>query len=247
MKPRIILLDIETSPTLGYVWGMWEQNVIAVEDDWFMLSFAVKELGAKKTRTHCLPDYRGYVKDKQNDAALLWELWNEMDKSDVIIAHNGDGFDIKKSNSRFIYHGLKPPSPYKTIDTLKIARKHFGFTSNKLDDLADYLKVGRKLPHQGKHTWLGCMTGDKKQWNTMRKYNAHDLNLLEGCYMHMRPWATTHVNLNNYRKDNVCPRCQSHSLIGRGYIYTKTGKRQQFQCKNCGGWSSGIKHFREAA
>jgi hypothetical protein len=44
-----------------------------------------------------------------------------MDEADIICAHNGDAFDIKKINSRLITNGFKPPSPFKTIDTLKAA------------------------------------------------------------------------------------------------------------------------------
>src|SRR6267154_4477293 len=148
-EPIITLLDIETAPTLGYVWGMWEQNVIAVKEDWCILSFAAKALGSDRPEVFALPDYNGYKRDKQNDKKLIADLWRVLDKSDIIISHNGDKFDIKKSNARFIYHGFSPPTPYKNIDTLKIARKHFKFDSNRLDSLAEYLGIGRKLPHEG--------------------------------------------------------------------------------------------------
>src|ERR1044072_4109574 len=106
--PVITLLDIETAPLLGYSWGIWETNVMEVKEAWYMLSFSVKRLGSKKASTYCLPDF--YKKDKQDDKSLITELWNIMDKSDVIIAHNGDRFDIRKANARFIFHGMEPPS-----------------------------------------------------------------------------------------------------------------------------------------
>jgi hypothetical protein len=251
VPPHIILLDLETSPSLGWVWGMYDQNVIAVKDDWFILSFSIRRLDTWKNCpiiTRCLPDYpKTYARDKNNDKSLVKELWECIDAADIIIAHNGDRFDIRKANARFIYHKLGPPDPYKTVDTLKIARKHFKFDSNRLDDLAHYLGVGRKLPHEGKHTWLGCMSGDKKAWDVMRRYNAHDLELLEGVYMKLRAWSTTHVNLNNFTKAGVCPTCQGTKLVHKGWNYTKTGKRKKYWCKACGAWSSGLKHLREAA
>jgi hypothetical protein len=79
------------------------------------------------------------------------------DETDVIVAHNGDRLDIKKSNAWFIAYGLKPPSPYITIDTLKIARKYFAFASNKLSDLSRFLKVGKMLEHTGIALWFDCM------------------------------------------------------------------------------------------
>ncbi|CAJ6797142.1 RNase H superfamily protein [Burkholderia pseudomallei] len=40
-KPRILSLDIETSPILGYVWSLWKQNVSLnqIHSEWCILSF----------------------------------------------------------------------------------------------------------------------------------------------------------------------------------------------------------------
>lgn len=242
--PRIALIDIENAPNTSYTWGKWEQNVIEFEEHWYILSFSVKWLDKKKITTHALPDFQGYEKHKNNDKALVKELWKVFDEADIIIAHNGDRFDIKKANARFAAYDFKPPSPYKSIDTLKVARKHFKFESNKLDDLGQYLNVGRKLPHTGKHLWLGCMRGDEKSWRTMRRYNAQDVALLERVYLRLRPWMTTHPNLNSYTKRITCPKCQSPHVQQRGWNVTATGKRARIHCQSCGGWSSGLKHIR---
>lgn len=235
---KILFLDIETAPNLGYVWGMWEQNVIDFKKNWYMLSFAYKWQGEKKVTTHVLSDFLGYNRDKENDKELVRKLWSLLDQADIVIAHNGDRFDLRKSNARFITHGFKPPSPYKSIDTLKIARKHFAFDSNKLDDLGKYLGVGRKIPHTGKHLWFGCMAGDKKSWAIMRKYNAHDVELLERVYLKLRAWATGHPKLNHYTRTSSCPTCQSKQLRPRGFMYTATGKRARMSCDSCGAWST---------
>jgi hypothetical protein len=234
------LFDIETAPNLGYVWGMWEQNVIDFSKHWYMLSFAYKWLGEKKIHTHALPDYSThYKRDGECDAKLAADLWKVFDEADVVIAHNGDRFDIRKANARFVTHGLAPPSPYKSVDTLKLARKHFKFDSNKLDDLGGYLGVGRKLPHTGKHLWLNCMRGDEKSWRLMRRYNAHDVALLENIYLKLRPWATIHPNLTHYSRRPGCPTCQSENTQRRGRVVTRTGYRNRFQCMDCGAWGVG--------
>src|SRR5262245_17881686 len=107
---RIALIDIETAPNLAWVWGMWEQNVIDVKKSWYMLSFSMKWLGDKRGKTYALPDWPSrYGKDPEDDELLIRELWKVLDEADFVIAHNGDAFDIKKSNARFIAHGLKPP------------------------------------------------------------------------------------------------------------------------------------------
>lgn len=233
-QPRIGLFDIETAPIKAYIWGpIHEPSVMAVEQDTYLLSFSFKWLGQRAVKTYCLPDYRNFARDKTDDSALVRDLWALMDEADIIVAHNGDAFDIKKSNARFLVHGLKPPSTYKTFDTLKAARKHFKFDTNKLDDLGRYLNVGRKIPNTGKDLWLGCMRGDPKSWRIMRRYNPQDVRLLERVYLKVRPW-TSHPNLNLYTGRHNCPTCQSHNVKRKGFQYLRSVVRQRYLCLGCG-------------
>lgn len=218
---------------------MHEQEVIDLKTSLYMLCFAAKWLGEKRVITYALPDYsRRFAKDKEDDSALVGELWRLFDEADVIIAHNGDRFDLKKSNARFIKHGLTPPSPYKSIDTLKIARAKFAFVSNRLNDLGKYLGVGKKLPHTGFHLWRGCMTGDRASWDLMRRYNARDVELLERVYLKLRPWASPHHNLTLYSDRPGCPACQSSNVQRRGFNIARSRKTPRFQCGDCGHWYS---------
>lgn len=240
--PQIAFIDIENAPNLGWTWDKYEQNVIAFQTPWYMLSFAVKWMGEKKVHTHALCDYPGYKRDRENDKPLIKDLWKVFDRADILIAHNGDRFDIRKSNARFIANGLKPPSTYKTIDTLKIARRNFKFTSNKLDDLATMLHIGRKLPTEGFHTWRGCMSGDMRSWAKMKKYNAHDVVLLEGVYDELRPWHKQHPDVTLYgaqTRHPHCPKCDSSRMQRRGLEVLRSRRRSRFQCQSCGGWSTG--------
>lgn len=238
-KAQVAYIDIETAPLTGLSWGIWETNVMEVIQDWYMLSFAVK-WNSGAIEVFSLPMYKGYKKDKQNDKALVADLWAILDKADVVIGHNADKFDIKKANARFLVHGMRPPSPYKTVDTLKIARKHFKFDSNRLDDLGRYLGVGRKLPTTGKNLWLGCMNGDFDSWQLMEKYNKQDVKLLYDVHQKLHPWATSYPNMALYvGEDGLCPHCTEDKLQKRGPGYTKTGVHQRFQCTGCGAWSRG--------
>jgi DNA polymerase elongation subunit (family B) len=237
---KIVFIDIETAPSLGWVWGKWEQNVIDFKRDWYILSFAYKVAGEKKIVTRGLIDYAGYRKDidkSGNDEALVQDLWKVFDEADILIGHNGDSFDIRKANSRFLVHKLPPPTLYKTVDTLKIARRSFKFDSNKLDDLGRYLGVGRKLPNTGFNLWKGCMQGDAKSWKQMKEYNKHDVELLEKVYYLLRAWAPTHPNVN--KGENACPKCASFNVQKRGFSYTLQRQQQRFQCLSCRGWYIG--------
>lgn len=239
MSPKIALIDIETAPINGLTWTMFEANVLHVIQPTYMLCFAVKWLGQKKTKTYALCDYPEFAIDKTNDKPLVQDIWNILDQADIVIAHNGDSFDIKKINARMIVHGLKPPSPFKTVDTLKFARRTFKFDSNKLDNIGRYLQVGRKIPHTGMALWLGCMNGDAKSWKVMRRYNAQDVDLLESVYLKLRPWAENHPKLTAYDGRSGCPKCLSPRMQRRGVRVQKTRKYERFQCQDCGSWDTG--------
>lgn len=234
-KRRVLVFDIENAPILSYTWGIWQQDVIEVIQDWYILCFAYKWLGEKETHVVAQPDFKGYKKDMTNDEYVVKKLWELFDEAEVIVAHNGDAFDIKKANARFVQHGLEPPSKYKTVDTLKIARQFFKFSSNKLDDLGRYLNIGRKVQHTGKHLWLSCMKGDKESWKLMKEYNIQDVLLLEKVYYKLRGWAKSSPNMNMVLGTLFnCPTCGSPNVVKKGFEYTKVHYYQAYKCNNCG-------------
>lgn len=236
-KSRILLVDIETAPSLGWVWGKWEQNVIDFKRDWFLLSFAYKWLGERGVHGSALIDYATFAGDKEDDRLLTKDLWNLFDEADIIVAHNGDNFDVKKANTRFISHQLPPPTPYKTVDTRKLARKYFRFDCNKLDSLGRYLGLGRKLPNTGFDLWKRCMDGDRAAWSMMMRYNKRDIVLLEKVYLKLLGWANTHPSVA--QGEAVCPKCASGRVQKRGFAYTLARKKQRLQCLDCRGWWEG--------
>lgn len=234
---KVILLDIETAPSLGYVWGRWQQDVVDFERPWYVLSYACKELGKRGVTVRGLIDYSGYTKDRESDRALMADLWKVLDSADIVVAHNGDKFDIPKINARFLAHGMAPPSPYQTIDTRKLAKRFFRFDSNKLDDIGHYLGIGRKIPTNFS-LWRGCMEGDAAAWNRMKHYNVMDVILLEKIYLKLRSWNTTHPTVAPGQPE-ACPKCGSRDIVKQGFAFTAYKKRQRYQCRKCGGWFAG--------
>lgn len=234
--PRILVVDIETAPIVSYTWGLFDQNVALnqIKSDWYIISWAAKWLGDK---TVIQKDQRS-VKDVENDKPLLMDLWRLLDAADIIITQNGKQFDQKKINARFVLHGMKPPSSFKHIDTRQLAKKHFGFTSNKLEYMTDKLCTKyKKLKHtkfQGFELWKECLKGNKKAWNEMARYNKYDVLSLEELYTKLIPWDNT-VNFNVYREDTkmVCT-CGSYDFKLNGFFYSSTGKYQRYSCKKCG-------------
>lgn len=242
-QAKVLIYDIETSPIISYNWGTYEQNAIEVIEDWQILCFAYKWLGDKKTHVVAQDDFKGYKRGVNNDYNVVKRLHELFDEADIIIAHNGNKFDQKKAHARFLANGLYPPSPYKQIDTLLVARRYASFTSNKLDDLGVKLGVGQKAPTGGFATWKGCLAGDSKSWATMKRYNKQDVVLLEKIYLKLRPWIENHPSmsvLNGYL--DACPKCGGGPLQKRGTRKaSKTTLVQRYQCTACGGWCSSRK------
>ena len=237
--PRTVSVDIETAPNIGYVWGKWEQNVPEFKEDGYILCCSVRWKGEKKIQTYALPDYPKYSGGNKNEIHLLKDIWNILNEADVVIAQNGIAFDIKQIMTRFASHGIKPPSPFQVVDTLLIARRTFAFKSNKLDDIARDLKIGRKLKHEGISMWIGCMEGNKKAWKKMLEYNKHDVVLLEQVYKKFLPWIDNHPNHGLYMAGRVCPNCGSTRLISNGLRMTGATTYRRYRCLKCGRWPRG--------
>lgn len=195
--PRILFLDIETAPALSYLWSMWPNGGVNPEmqqERTYLLAYCAKWLGEEEIledslRDHSLPHLYSTPHE------LLAGLWNLLDRADFVVAHNGDRFDIKRINSEFLLADMKPPSPYKQIDTLKMVKRTFGFDSNRLDYLCRVLFGEGKETHDGFKTWVGCMQGVKEAWDDMMKYNRKDVLLLERLYLKLRAWDKSHPNV----------------------------------------------------
>jgi len=233
--PKVLLYDIETTPMLVYSWGVYKQFIRPdnVFKDWNVLSWAGKWLHDKNVMSACLTSSEAKSGD---DRRIVSQLWKLFDKADIVVAHNGDRFDNKKMNWRFLFHGFPPPLSYKTVDTLKVARKYFSATSNKLDYLTDQLSIGRKLETGGLDLWISCMEGDKQALKEMVTYNAQDVIILEKIYLRLLPWITNHPNLGLFdkREISICPVCGSDNIeISEKVMTTAVNAYYQYRCKDC--------------
>lgn len=234
---KILILDIETAPNIAYVWGAWKQNI--GQKQWVqkshIMSFAAKWLGE---------DEIIYKENrKADDTEIVRELFKVLDRADIVVAHNGQQFDIPSILGRGVVHGLTPPSPHFVVDTLKVARREFRFVSNSLANLAEELGVSLKQEHKkfpGFELWLECLKENEAAWSEMREYNIQDVLTLEEVYLRLRPYMRHHPNVAHKQvgdEDVFCPKCGSNDIQYRGWYFTKMGiAYRKFVCKSCGGW-----------
>ena len=237
-QPKVLIYDIETAPIMSYVWRLWDQNVglNQIEQDWHIMSWSAKWLDAPEDEVMYM-DQRN-ARNIEDDSKILKEIWKLLDEADVVVTQNGKSFDQKRLNARFILNGFQPPSSYKHIDTKILAKKHFGFTSNKLAYMTDKLCTKyKKLSHgkfPGFDLWKECMAGNIEAWNEMEEYNRYDVLSLEELYKKLIPWDNS-INFNVYHDEekHVC-KCGSETFSKNGFYYTSAGKYQKYKCKKCG-------------
>lgn len=229
---KILALDIETAPNTAHVWGLFKQNIglNQIIETGRVMCFSAKWLD-QKPQVFVSEHRDGHQRTITSAHVLL-------DEADAVLSFNGESFDLPTLNREFLKYGMAPPSPYRHIDLLRVAKRRFRFTSNKMDHLATELGIKGKYKHSGHELWVNCMNGDAKAWKEMEKYNRQDVVVLEALYHKLLPWIDTHPNFAFYVEgdDPVCTNCGSEDIQSRGVQHNKTLSYKRFQCNDCGTW-----------
>lgn len=233
--PKILIFDIETTPMKSYHWGSYKQFISPVQ----VLEYTkVLCWSAKWLDSDAVLFERQMPRDKGDDKRICVKLWELCDEADILIAHNGQAFDIGVMRARWLDHGLVPPSPSKMVDTLKIVRKQFRFPDNKLETLVKYLGLGTKLAHTGFQLWIDCMAHKAEAWRLMEEYNVRDVTILESLYKQIRPWDTRHPNVallyDDAKTRCVCCGHTSFTAVKHKQAMTSVSLFDIKKCKSCG-------------
>ena len=238
---RVLFLDIETTPMSAYTWGLWQQNVgiNQIKKSTEMMCFGAQWLGNDEVEFYSI--------HKDGKRGMLKQAYRLMDEADVVVGWNSAAFDTKHLKREMIENGFKPPSPYKDLDLMRVVKSQFKFPSNKLDYVAQTLKVGAKVQHSGFDLWVRCMAKDDAAWEEMRTYQEQDVRLLVELYEKLKPWVINHPDMNITRekvekpRPTHCPVCSSTKIVARGTMFTKKAKYQRYRCMDCGKWLRGEK------
>ena len=229
---RRLFWDLETSPNIGLFWEAgYKKNI-----DY---SNIIKERGiiciCYKWEDDDNVHYLNWD-SKQSDKAMLKKFVEVANTSDEMIAHNGDKFDLAWLRTRCLFHRIPMFPSYKTIDTLKVSRSKFKFNSNRLDYIAQFLGMGKKIKTEFSMWKDIFINKDKKAMEKMIKYCKMDVVLLEKVYkelsVHIEP--KTHYGVLFGQDRGSCPECGSNDLHVSKYRTTTTGlKKIQYICNTC--------------
>lgn len=231
-KARIIIWDLETTNLKG--------------NFGYILAGAWKVFGEKKIHSVSITDTSSFDRDPTNDKMLCKELLKSLEGADMWVAHFGKWFDRVMMNTRLVGHGLTPLPPIPMIDTWKICKDNLKLNSNRLATIASWLDLEEKTPLSGK-IWIKAMAGHKPSIKYVVQHCRQDVLVLEQVYEKIRCLSRNHPNVNMVHDQTdgkgpvtaKCPICGERKLRRRGKNIARVRWAQRYQCRECGGWSSG--------
>lgn len=235
VKPRILVLDIETAPGKGYIWSLFDtyMPLERLIEPGRMLCFAAKWYGEQG-----MVFYSVWGNGRVEMLTVLRDLLTE---ADAVVTFNGDKFDLHKINGEFVVERIAPAAPVTSIDLYKTV-KQLGFQSGKLEFVGPYLKIGAKLKHAGFSLWKTILEGEGKALERakakMTRYNKQDVRMTAGLYTVLRPYITNHPHLGD-GSGGACSACGSTHLQRRGARRTRAFLVERLQCQTCGHWDTG--------
>lgn len=233
MKPNILFIDIETSPNMVFTWRIG--NKIRIGHENLVVERKITCIGFKWNHESKVWVYD--VETLKSERNLLKAISEQINSADLIVAHNGDNFDLPFINTRLLYYNLPPIKTLSTEDTLQQVRKTFYLNSNKLDYLSQYLGYGKKLKTDFE-LWRKVYFGDKKALNYMIEYCKKDVVLLEKVYNRIAPYVQQRMNkgLLQHEDKYTCSACGSNKVTKQGTRTIIAQKKQQWKCSDCGKW-----------
>ncbi len=232
VKPKILILDIETRPALSYHWRMWKENIAPIQnvESGDIICVGMKWMDDPATKLFSTWEH--------GHEAMMRAVHAYMTEADAVVTYNGEKFDLPKITTAFIKHGLKLPPPLTSFDLYKTVKAKLGYDFNRLEYVAEQLGVGSKVPHEGFRLWKKVMAGDAKAQARMERYCKGDVRLTERVYKKLRPYIVNHPHLGFVGRTD-CGACGSPHTHSRGVRRTKSFLIQRIQCQTCGSWQDG--------
>lgn len=237
--PKILTVDIETSPAEVYVWDIFKPTigVNQIIKPTRVICFAAKWLHEPKVNFH--------AEWLTSQSDMVEAAHRYFDEADVVVTYNGNNFDIPHLNREFDQWDLKEPAPYHSVDLYRVVKRNERFLSHKLVYVSKQLGLSGKMDSGGFQTWIDLASEDertrKRAQLLMARYNKQDVRTTEELYLRVLP--KIHLPSRALWVDGAeenCPRpgCGSSNVQRRGFKTTLTRKYRRYQCQDCGGWFS---------
>ena len=239
-KLKLLSFDIESSLSEVLTFEFFDANIphTNIRTERFIHCISWKFHDEKEVHSvSVLDDKKRFKKNPHDDTHVLKVFSEVLKKSDAIIGHNSNSFDVKMVQGRLLLNGLPPLPNIQSYDTYRIAKKLFRLPSNKLDYLARVLKIGKKTSNSP-DLWQRAFDGDEKALKEMESYCRNDVLILEKVFDRLMP----HVKNNPLKRSEEAkcknPACGSVQVRLKGTRMTKSGRNQEYCCNLCGSYGS---------
>ncbi len=225
---RIVYFDIETSPNEVLSWRIGRNLTLTMDN-------IIKE---RQIICACWK-YKGdptvYSVDwgrAMSDVKVVKKLIKVIGESEVAIAHNGDGFDLKWLKGRAMMLHLPPISNISSIDTYKLSANNFNLNCHKLDYLSK-IATGKGKLHTEYQLWKDVIKGKQRALKRMVTYCKRDVVLLEKVYEYILPYVDNlpvHFGIIEGGDKFACPKCGTYDFIKYGKYHTAANSYQKYRC-----------------
>ena len=135
-----------------------------------------------------------FMRDPDQEAALLAALQQWLAQFDVVVTFNGKSFDVPLLNTRYVINGISPPfEGYEHLDVLQIARKLWRdrLPSRALGELEKEIVQFRRTEEEVPGWMIPQMyfdylrSGDARPLSGIFYHNALDILSLASLYGHV--------------------------------------------------------------
>ena len=229
-KVKRLFFDIETSPNVGLFWSTGNRIHLSPENI------------LKERKIICI-GYQWQDKQpqslqwtaKQDDAPMLRRFAPILEQADEVVAHNGNGFDLKWVRTRCSVHGISLAPHIPSYDTLLKMRERFRLNSNTLAYAAQYFG----LPYKTKtdfQLWKDVIAGNKVALQAMVAYCKQDVTVLVALYQKLQEYTlpNVHHGVIAGQAKHSCPQC-SRTVVSylRSYSTAAGSVKHKMKCTGC--------------
>lgn len=233
---KTLLVDMELSYAIGYFFPSKKPQYISAKQikhhQWCPCAAWQWDHEVSAQVVKVTDDKKRFKKNFRDDFIVAKKLHELMSEADVIVAHNGDAFDIKHANTLFINHDLGPIPEKKSIDTLKSARKYFNFAGNSLADLLKRWGFEGKME---KPDWFLMTDGNAAMIDYAAEYCLQDVKGLRNVFHKIKPYIRRLPYLKEFKGGIVqCHACGSKRLHKKGGGFDGSKMYLRIRCFECG-------------
>lgn len=161
--------------------GYWDIESTNLSPEFgFMLCYSIMDAdGALHTRR--IDESPGYEAAKWDDRWLARQCRDDLEKYQIIVGWNHINFDLNFLNTVLIRERLEPldVSSIAMVDLLWASRYRLRLTSNRLENVINYLATEvHKTPLLGK-LWKQASTGHRPALDLIVEHNVKDVESLQ--------------------------------------------------------------------